>query len=102
MTPRTLAAVAAAVLVLLASCVGAGSPSVAAQTGESESTNGSPNPTVTVGTVDREGTEETACTQAIVEVEYTAIARFQQGLPGRVVVEHDHGDGPVLVTDQSR
>lgn len=49
MTTRTLAAVAAAVLVFLAGCVGAGSPSVAAQTGETESTNENTGPTVTVG-----------------------------------------------------
>ena len=49
MTTRTLAAVAAAVLVFLAGCVGAGSPSVATQTGETESTNDSGSPTVTVG-----------------------------------------------------
>ena len=49
MTTRTAAAVAAAVLVLLAGCMGAGSPSVAAQTDGTEPTNESPNPTVTVG-----------------------------------------------------
>ncbi|MFC6940147.1 SIMPL domain-containing protein [Salinirubellus sp. GCM10025818] len=68
MTPRTLAAVAAAVLVLLASCVGAGSPSVAAQTGESESTNGSPNPTVTVGaSASVEATPDLAVVRVAVE-----------------------------------
>ena len=49
MTARTLATVAAAVLVLLAGCVGAGSPSVAAETGETESANERADPTVTVG-----------------------------------------------------
>jgi hypothetical protein len=55
--------------------------------------------TVTVGTTDREGTEDQACTEAIVEIEYVATATFEGGLPGRVVVEHDHGDGPVQVTE---
>ncbi|MFC7019647.1 MULTISPECIES: twin-arginine translocation signal domain-containing protein [Haloarcula] len=55
--------------------------------------------TVSVGTTDREGTEDQACTQAIVEIEYTATATFDAGLPSRVVVEHDHGDGPEQVAD---
>jgi hypothetical protein len=55
--------------------------------------------TVTVGTTDREGTDDQACTQAIVEIEYTATATFDEGLPGQVVVEHDHGDGPEQVAD---
>lgn len=47
MTKRALVAVTAAALVLLAGCMGAGSPSVAAQSGETQ-TNGNTNPTVTV------------------------------------------------------
>ncbi|MFC6862726.1 hypothetical protein ACFQGE_04530 [Halomicroarcula sp. GCM10025817] len=55
--------------------------------------------TVTVGTTDREGTEDQACTEAIVEIEYTATVRFEGGLPGRVVVEHDHGAGSEQVSE---
>lgn len=54
--------------------------------------------TVTVGTTDREDAGE-MCTQALVEIEYTATATFEGGLPGRVVVRHDHGDGPEQVAD---
>jgi hypothetical protein len=57
--------------------------------------------TVTVGTTDRADAGE-MCTQAIVEIEYTATATFEGGLPGRVVVRHDHGDGSEQVADAER
>ena len=59
--------------------------------------------TVAVATTDREptGTEAIACTQAIVEIAYTATVTFDSGLPGTVVVTHDHGDGPEAVTTAS-
>ncbi|GGN98725.1 MULTISPECIES: hypothetical protein [Haloarcula] len=43
-----------------------------------------------------------ACTQAIVEIDYEAMVQFEGGLPGRVVVTHDHGDGPTEVTTAER
>ncbi|MBV0924218.1 hypothetical protein KTS45_08385 [Halomicroarcula limicola] len=53
--------------------------------------------TVTVGTKDREDAGD-GCTQAIVEIRYRATATFEGGLPGTVVVTHDHGDGGKDVT----
>ncbi|MBX0322904.1 hypothetical protein EGH21_07660 [Halomicroarcula sp. F13] len=57
--------------------------------------------TVAVETVDRDDAGD-ACTQAIVEIDYEATVQFAAGLPGRVVVTHDHGDGPTEVTTAER
>lgn len=45
--------------------------------------------TVRVATVDREGTEDQMCTQAIVEISYEASVAFEGGLPSSATVVHD-------------
>lgn len=45
--------------------------------------------TVRVATVDREGTEDQMCTQAIVEISYEARVFFEGGLPSSATVVHD-------------
>ncbi|WP_324665131.1 hypothetical protein [Haloarcula sediminis] len=42
-----------------------------------------------------------SCTQAIVEIAYTATITFENGPPGTVVVTHDRGDGPATITTTS-
>ena len=42
-----------------------------------------------------------SCTQAIVEIDYTATISFENGPPETVVVTHDRGDGPVTVVTTS-
>jgi len=49
--------------------------------------------TAAVATTRREDAGD-ACTQAIVEIDYRATVAFEGATPGRVVVTHDHGDGP--------
>jgi hypothetical protein len=56
---------------------------------------------VAVATTEREATAADMCTQAIVEIEYRATVAFENGVPGTVVVTHDHGDGPETVTTDS-
>lgn len=57
--------------------------------------------TVGVATTEREAMATDVCTQAIVEIEYRATVTFENGVPGTVVVTHDHGDGPETVTTDS-
>ncbi len=45
--------------------------------------------TVAVATRDRAGTDDRACTQAIVEIDYTAVLTFEGGLPATATVTHD-------------
>lgn len=71
MVSRSLTAALVAVLVLLAGCVGAGSPSVAAQSGTEETTNDGPTPSVTVGA---SATVEAAPDLAVVRVAVEATA----------------------------
>ncbi|WP_254273189.1 hypothetical protein [Haloarcula marina] len=49
---------------------------------------------LTVAVATTRETDAEMCTQAIVEIDYEATVAFENGLPGRVVVTHDHGDGP--------
>ncbi|MBX0287210.1 hypothetical protein EGH22_12790 [Halomicroarcula sp. F28] len=42
-----------------------------------------------------------ACTTGIVEIEYTATVKFENGTPETVVVTHDRGDGPETVVTTS-
>ena len=71
------------------------------QTAELDSVNYSDDTlTVAVATTQR-GDAGDACTQGIVEIEYTATVAFENGLPGTVVVTHDYGDGPETVTTTS-
>ena len=56
--------------------------------------------TVAVATTRQEGTD-TACTQAIVEIDYRATVTFENGVPATVVVTHDRGDGAQTVTTTS-
>ena len=65
MVSRALSAALVAVLVLLAGCVGAGSPSVAAGSGTDGTTNGGTTPSVTVGA---SATVEAAPDLAVVRV----------------------------------
>ncbi len=44
---------------------------------------------LTVRTEDREGTENQACTEALVYVDYEAMATFSGGTPKRATVSHD-------------
>lgn len=45
--------------------------------------------TISVATIDREGTEDRACTQAIVQISYEAVVAFEGGLPASTTVVHD-------------
>ena len=56
--------------------------------------------TVAVATTRRDDAGD-ACTQGIVELSYRATVEFENGLPGTVVVTHDHGDGPETVVTTS-
>ena len=47
----------------------------------------------------REAKEGTACTQAIVEIEYRATSRFQHGIPGTTTVTHVHDGERVQVAE---
>ena len=55
-----------------------------------------------VGTTAEAGSEDEMCTQAIVEIEYTAAVTFESELPGTVSVIHDHGDSRTQVTTVAR
>jgi len=57
--------------------------------------------TVAVATTKPESTADLACTQATVEIDYRAMVLFENRLPGRVVVTHNHGDGAQQVTTAS-
>jgi len=56
--------------------------------------------TVSVGTTERADAGD-SCTQAVVEIDYTATVSFENGPPATVVVTHDRGDGPETVTTVS-
>ncbi|WP_277542662.1 hypothetical protein [Haloarcula laminariae] len=56
--------------------------------------------TVPVETTERADAGD-GCTQATVEIAYTATISFKNGLPDTVVVTHDRGDGPATVTTTS-
>jgi len=56
--------------------------------------------TVAVRAVDDSDPDE-MCTDAIVEIDYTATVEFANGPPATVVVTHDHGDGPETVLTTS-
>ncbi len=56
--------------------------------------------TVPVETTERADAGD-SCTQAIVEIAYTATVTFENGLPDTVVVTHDRGDGPATITTTS-
>lgn len=56
--------------------------------------------TVAVETTEREDAGD-SCTQAVVEIAYTATVEFENGPPGTVVVTHDRGDGPETVVTTS-
>ena len=56
--------------------------------------------TVPVETTERPDAGD-SCTQAIVEITYTATVAFENGPPSSVVVTHDRGDGAETVTTVS-
>jgi len=56
--------------------------------------------TVAVATTRREDAGD-SCTQAIVEIDYRVTVSIEGATPGRIVVTHDHGDGPEEVATAS-
>lgn len=56
--------------------------------------------TVSVRTTERDDAGD-ACTQAVVEIDYTATISFEGGLPDTVVVTHDRGGSPETVLTTS-
>jgi len=56
--------------------------------------------TIAIGTTERTDAGD-SCTQAVVEIDYTAMISVENGSPTTVVVTHDRGDGPETVVTAS-